>query len=113
VDVSLFKSHSLRGASATAMLAAGVPQNVTRQRGGWADDRAFEKHYARLHQVVDWEAALHIHQPLFLSEYTVPPDRAQGSTSLGDPEVVEMATSFSAEPLVAKSPGGPTCHQGT
>ena len=72
IDVSLFKSHSLRGASATAMLAAGVPQNVTRQRGGWVDHRAFEKHYARLHQVVDWEACLNLQRPLFLGEYTVP-----------------------------------------
>ena len=36
----------------------GATHELTRQRGGLADNRAFEQHYARLHQVYNWEDAL-------------------------------------------------------
>ena len=58
IDTRLFKAHSVRGASATALLAAGVDQTLPRQRGGWTDSRAFDVHYARLHQHVAWDACL-------------------------------------------------------
>ena len=58
IDTNLFKAHSVRGASATALLAAGVDQTLTRQRGGWTDSRAFDVHYARLHQLIAWDACL-------------------------------------------------------
>ena len=58
IDTRLFKAHSVRGASATALLAAGVDQTLTRQRGGWTDSRAFDVHYARLHQLIAWDACL-------------------------------------------------------
>ena len=53
---------------------------------------------------MDWEACLHLHQPFFLSEYASA-HGARGSGPLGEPVVGEMATSFSAEPLGATSPG--------
>ena len=58
IPTSMFKSFSLRGASATAMMAHGASQALTRQRGGWSSSSAFDCHYARLHQVVDWEVLL-------------------------------------------------------
>eukprot|EP01012_Entosiphon_sulcatum_P005981 TRINITY_DN1278_c0_g1_i13.p1 TRINITY_DN1278_c0_g1~~TRINITY_DN1278_c0_g1_i13.p1 ORF type:complete len:394 (-),score=24.60 TRINITY_DN1278_c0_g1_i13:219-1400(-) len=57
VDTTLFKSHSLRGAAATSLLAAGLPSEVVQQRGGWISADAFLEHYARLHQLIDYEAA--------------------------------------------------------
>jgi hypothetical protein len=55
---------------------------------------------------------LHIHQSVFLSEYTAIPDQAKGATPLGEPVVQEMATSFGAEPLVPKSPGAKPTQDG-
>ena len=57
-NTSHFKAHSVRGAAATAMLANGAPQDLTRQRGGWSNPQAFDRHYARLHQALDWDALL-------------------------------------------------------
>ena len=34
IDTTIFKAHSVRGAAATAFLASGVDQTLTRQRGG-------------------------------------------------------------------------------
>ena len=58
IDTNLFKAHSMRGAAATAFMAAGIDQCLTRQRGGWSDTTAFEAHYARLHQIVPWDDCL-------------------------------------------------------
>ena len=95
VNISFFKSHSLRGAAATAMMAAGAPQDLTRQRGGWANLQSFECHYGRLHQLVDWESVLH------RSGGTVLPQRAS-TGPVGNPE---HQASSSAEPLGAQPPG--------
>jgi hypothetical protein len=58
IDVKAFQAHSLRGAAATYFLSRGVSQTLTRQRGGWTNPGSFEKHYARLHQQVDWSLCL-------------------------------------------------------
>ena len=58
IDTTLFKPHSVRGAITTALIAAGIDQTLTRQRGGWSDSRAFDVHYARLHQLVAWDSCL-------------------------------------------------------
>ena len=58
IDTHVFKAHSLRGAGATAFMARGVSQALTRQRGGWGPSQSFEQHYCRLHQQVDWEGVL-------------------------------------------------------
>ena len=58
LDRTVFKPHSVRGALATEYLRKGAPHAVTRQRGGWCTDRAFEQHYARTHQTADWEGYL-------------------------------------------------------
>ena len=34
------------------------PHELTRQRGGWADNRTFEQHDARLYQIYNWKDAL-------------------------------------------------------
>ena len=112
VDTELFKAHALRGAAATAMLAAGVPQDVTRQRGGWSDTRAFERHYARLHQLVDWEDCLNRVGPSKAAGGTVVPQWLSGTGPLGEPQAPEQATSLSAEPLEATSPGPEPTQEG-
>ena len=58
LDRTVFKPHSMRWALATEYLRKGAPHAVTRQRGGWCTDRAFEQHYARTHQTADWEGYL-------------------------------------------------------
>ena len=58
IDIHQYKSHSIRGASATLMLREGASPDLTRQRGGWATPQSFEKHYNRLHQTIDWESIL-------------------------------------------------------
>ena len=58
VDTNIFKSHSLRGATATHMLRRGCPQGLVQSRGGWSSPVTLDKYYARLHQHVDWETML-------------------------------------------------------
>ena len=58
IDTKAFPPHSLRGSSATSALLRGVPADVVRGRGGWISQAAFEPHYARQHQGLDWEAVL-------------------------------------------------------
>jgi integrase len=56
VDTSVFKAHSLRGATATQLLRDGCPQRLVQSRGGWSSPITLDKYYARLHQHVNWEA---------------------------------------------------------
>eukprot|EP01012_Entosiphon_sulcatum_P030931 TRINITY_DN3850_c0_g1_i15.p2 TRINITY_DN3850_c0_g1~~TRINITY_DN3850_c0_g1_i15.p2 ORF type:complete len:215 (+),score=23.17 TRINITY_DN3850_c0_g1_i15:739-1383(+) len=58
IDTGKYKAHSLRGATATTMLALGVPMHVVQARGGWASEANFNFHYARMHQRVDFDAVI-------------------------------------------------------
>jgi hypothetical protein len=103
IDTAIFKSHSVRGAATTAMMAAGVPQELARQRGGWSDLRSFEKHYARLHQTVDWEACLCPVRPSKAAGGSV---ASQGHPTgpVGEPEADIQAPALVLSPGQAPSP---------
>ena len=58
VDTSIFKAHSLRGATATHLMAAGTPQHLVQARGHWSSTATLDIYYNRLHQQTDWEAHL-------------------------------------------------------
>jgi hypothetical protein len=55
IDTRIFKSHSLRGASATYAIARGANPNLVKERGLWSA-AVFDKHYGRAHQGMNWEA---------------------------------------------------------
>ena len=79
VNSSHFKSHSLRGATATHFLKMGVPHHLVQARGHWASPQTMDKFYARLHQDQDWYAHLQggiekiRHQQLVPSRPATPP----------------------------------------
>ena len=56
IDTTIFKSHSLRGATATHLLLKGVPQQWVQQRGQWASSTTLDQYYNRLHQHRQWGA---------------------------------------------------------
>ena len=58
IDTKIFKAHSLRGATATAMMEKGVPKDHLQARGGWRSSATLDEYYARLHQGVPWEVVL-------------------------------------------------------
>ena len=57
IDTNLVQGTLCAWGQCHRILAAGVDQTLTRQRGGWSDSRAFDVHYARLHQLVAWDVA--------------------------------------------------------
>jgi hypothetical protein len=107
IPTSLFKAHSLRGASATAMMAHGASQTVTRQRGGWSSCSAFDQHYARLHQAVDWEALLSqavnrlSPMPFLQSVFSIPSRPPSETIPLG--ELLEVACSSGSAGVMSPS----------
>ena len=58
VDVAVFKSHSLRGATATHLATRGVPLPWFQGRGGWSSLGTLQQHYNRLHQMQNWQEFL-------------------------------------------------------
>ena len=58
IDTSVFKAHSLRGATATHFLEKGVQRDHVRARGGWKSNQVLDEYYARIHQAVTWEWVL-------------------------------------------------------
>ena len=58
VDINVFKSHSLRGATATHLAAMGVPLPWIQGRGGWSSSVTMQQHYDRLHQQQNWQQML-------------------------------------------------------
>ena len=57
-DITVWKAHSLRGATATHLLAQGCPQTLVQARGHWSNQGTLERYYNRLHQQQDWETLL-------------------------------------------------------
>ena len=110
IDTTVFKAHSVRGAAATAFLASGIDQALTRQRGGWSDTKAFEAHYARLHQLIRWDdcfsaepVRLTAPQPPFQGPGGVcSPSVGAGKSCLSEPKG-QTASSPSASAAKAKS----------
>ena len=58
VDVNVFKSHSLRGSTATHLATKGVPLPWIQGRGGWSSTATLQQHYDRLHQQQNWQDIL-------------------------------------------------------
>jgi integrase len=58
IDTQVFKAHSLRGATATHLMARGQPKEMVQARGGWSSTATLDVYYNRLHQSCDWEAML-------------------------------------------------------
>ena len=58
VDTDIFKSHSLRGATATHLLKTGVPHHLVQSRGAWTSSATLDTYYNRLHQSANWERLL-------------------------------------------------------
>jgi hypothetical protein len=58
IDTDTWKGHSLRGATATALLRKGVDRRWVQNRGGWTSAVSLDIYYNRLHQEVDWEEKL-------------------------------------------------------
>ena len=58
VDVTVFKAHSVRGATATHLMTMGVPQAWVQARGNWKSTVTLDAYYNRLHQGQDWEEQL-------------------------------------------------------
>jgi hypothetical protein len=58
IDTEVFKSHSLRGATATHLLKKGVPHHLVQSRGAWTSSATLDTYYNRLHQTKDWERLL-------------------------------------------------------
>ena len=58
IDTEVFKSHSLRGATATHLLKEGVPHHLVQSRGAWSSSATLDTYYNRLHQTKDWERLL-------------------------------------------------------
>ena len=81
IDTQIFKSHSIRGATATHLAKQGVPLPWIQNRGGWQSPETLQKHYNALHQGQDWAKIL-----------------TTGASSSNSGETVEQATTscFSA-----------------
>ena len=47
VDVSLFKSHSTRSASASHLINSGTPLSEVLKQGAWSDECTFKRFYLR------------------------------------------------------------------
>ena len=58
IDTAVYKSHSLRGATATHLAQSVVPLHWIQGRGGWSSLETLQKHYNSLHQKQNWEALL-------------------------------------------------------
>ena len=58
INTEIFKSHSLRGATATHLLQQGAPRSLVKSRGGWSSSTTLDRYYSRLHQHQNWEAIL-------------------------------------------------------
>ena len=58
IDTSIFKPHSLRGATATHLLKGGVSQDLIQGRGHWASRITLDQYYSRLHQHKNWQELL-------------------------------------------------------
>ena len=58
IDTEVYKAHSLRGATATHMLAQGVPIEQVQSRGHWSSQKTLGMYYNRLHLQLNWEDLL-------------------------------------------------------
>ena len=58
VDTTVFKAHSIRGASATYLLYLGVPKSLIQAHGFWSSSQTLDDYYARLHMLLDWDDLL-------------------------------------------------------
>ncbi len=58
IPTDAFKSHSLRGATATHLMLNGMQPQWVQSRGGWQSPETMQVYYNRLHQQQDWEKAL-------------------------------------------------------
>ena len=58
LDTTIFKAHSVRGASATFFMQAGVPKELVQARGGWTTQETVLQYYSRAHQSYNWDGAL-------------------------------------------------------
>ena len=54
IDTQVFKTHSLRGATATHLLVKGVATDLVQARGQWASNMTMDLYYSGLHQHQDW-----------------------------------------------------------
>ena len=94
------------------MIEKGAPKDLTRQRGGWSSIQSFEKHYNRLHQVVDWEAVLSQSVERLVGANTHTPKRPARPfvpTHLGD---LLEETSVSAECSALTTPSSEPTEEG-
>ena len=55
LDTRIYRSHSIRGAAATAFLALGIPLPTVQKRGGWSAPHVLQKHYDATHQSAMWD----------------------------------------------------------
>ena len=74
IDTTVYKSHSLRGATATHLLSTGTPHGMVQARGSWASSQTLDMYYNRLHQKQNWEELLGGHAAAGIaSASAVPP----------------------------------------
>ena len=57
IDTSIFKAHSVRGASTTELLKTN-PKGLVKNLGGWSTEEALDGFYNQLHMLVNWDALL-------------------------------------------------------
>ena len=58
INVEVFKSHSLRVATATHLLKAGCKKTWVKARGGCSSMATLDMYYDRLHQHQDWASMI-------------------------------------------------------
>ena len=98
IQTEVWKAHSLRGATATHLMAQGVPQTMVQARGNWSTQATLDKYYNRLHQQQDWAQLLTAKN--IESGKNI---RLETNPRGGDDEVRQTAA-CAAPPLTASSP---------
>eukprot|EP01012_Entosiphon_sulcatum_P041474 TRINITY_DN55326_c0_g1_i1.p1 TRINITY_DN55326_c0_g1~~TRINITY_DN55326_c0_g1_i1.p1 ORF type:complete len:268 (-),score=32.90 TRINITY_DN55326_c0_g1_i1:18-821(-) len=78
VDTDVFKSHSMRGAVATALMARGVDPKIVRHCSGWGSQASFQRHYAAQHQAVPYEDVLGKVMDSYLAHQVAQPEHRVG-----------------------------------
>jgi len=56
-DTGRFTAHSLRMATASSALVAGIPRDMVIKRGGWKHDETFDQFYNRFNYILERERA--------------------------------------------------------
>ena len=101
INVQVFKSHSLRGATATHLLRQGCDKSWVKTRGGWSSMATLDLYYDRLHQTQDWAQ--------LVQGMPVTPAPAMGEHDLGEYRQTASNAAESAKsayPEATKEAGG-------